>query len=146
MPVEEADPRLLEGGLHVDARGTLGYLGGFDMRRIQRVHWIRAHQANAVRGWVGHRREHKYFTVLHGVVLLAVVRPDQWECPARDLQVQRYVLCASKPQVLHVPPGYATGNADLTGGGILVVFSSGKFEDSKADDFRFPVDYWSIIG
>ena len=82
--------------------------------------------------------------VLQGAVLVAVIKPDEWRTPAKDLPVQRYVLSATKPQVLQVPPGYCTANMDLTGDALLLICSSGRIEDAKADDFRFPADYWRI--
>ena len=60
------------------------------------------------RGWVGHQREHKWFTGVAGEVLIAVVKPDDWQSPSADLPVARYVLSAIRPQVVHVPAGYAT--------------------------------------
>ena len=105
---------------------------------------IRA-QPNVPRGWVGHQREHKWFSVIRGEVLAAVVRPDEWSSPRRDLAVARFTLSAANPQVLHVPPGHATGSVQLTPEAILMIFSSGKIEDAREDDFRFPVDYWPIL-
>jgi hypothetical protein len=46
--------------------------------------------------------------------------------------------------VLHVPPGYATGSVNLSKETILMIFSSGRIEDAKSDDFRFPVEQWAI--
>ena len=51
-------------------------------------------------GWVGHQREHKWFTVVAGEVQVAVVKPDDWQSPRSDLPVARYVLSAASPQVL----------------------------------------------
>ncbi len=142
----ETSPRLIEGGLHVDARGAVGFVNDFDLKGVDRMYWVRAHRPNCPRGWVGHRREQKWFWVVAGTVLIAVVRPDQWDSPNRDLPVQPYVLCASKPQVLHVPPGYCTASMGLTGNAILLICSSGSIQNAKADDFRFPPDYWRILG
>jgi len=140
-------PCLIDGGLQVDVRGKVGFVNGFDLKHVDRLYWVRAHQPNCPRGWVGHRREQKWFWVLQGEMLLAVVRPDRWSTPARDLPVQCHVLSASKPQVLHVPPGYCTASVDLAGGAILLVCSSGRIEEAKTDrrdDFRFAPDYWKI--
>jgi dTDP-4-dehydrorhamnose 3,5-epimerase len=105
---------------------------------------VKPGQASVRRGWVGHRREHKWFTVVQGDVLLAVVQPDDWEQPSSDLPVARYRLSGDQPQVLHVPPGYATGWTHLEQNTVLMIFSSGKIEDAKSDDFRFPVDHWPV--
>jgi dTDP-4-dehydrorhamnose 3,5-epimerase-like enzyme len=138
-------PRLIEGGLYVDARGVVAHVNDFDFDGVDRFYTVRSHRPYEPRGWVGHRRDQKWFSAIQGTVLLAVVEPDDWESPARDLPVQRFVLSAVKPQVLHVPPGYATGSVALSADAILMIFSSGRIEDAKTDDYRFAVDTWCII-
>jgi dTDP-4-dehydrorhamnose 3,5-epimerase-like enzyme len=136
-------PRLIPGGQHVDARGTVSFVNGFDFKGVDRFYWVTA-AANVLRGWVGHRREQKWFAVVQGEVLIAVVRPDDWERPSPDLPVARYLLSASDPQILHVPPGHATGSVSLNQEAVLMIFSSGKITAAKADDFRFAADQWPI--
>ena len=137
-------PELIQGGRRADARGTVSFVNGFDFKGVDRFYWVTAGEANVLRGWAGHRREQKWFTVVQGEVLIAVVRPDDWERPSQDLPVTRFLLSAAHPQVLHVPPGHATGNVNLNQKAVLMIFSSGKIEDAKADDFRFAVDQWPI--
>jgi dTDP-4-dehydrorhamnose 3,5-epimerase-like enzyme len=144
MASEEPRPRLIEGGLHVDARGLVAHVNDFDLTGVERFYTIRSHRPYEPRGWVGHRRDQKWFSVVQGTVLIAVVEPDRWDEPSRALAVQRFVLSALKPQVLHVPAGYATGSVALSEDAILIVFSSGKIADAKTDDYRFPVDTWRI--
>ena len=138
------NPHLIQGGRHADERGSVSFVNGFDFKGVDRFYWIQAGHANVPRGWVGHQRDHKWFSVVRGEVLVAVVRPDQWQHPRRDLPVARYTLSAANPQVLHVPPGHATGSVNLNKQAVLLVFSSSKIEAAKSDDFRFPVDYWPI--
>jgi hypothetical protein len=47
--------------------------------------------------------------------------------------------------VLQVPPGYCTASVDLGGDAILLICSSGRIQDAKSDDFRFPSDYWKVV-
>ncbi len=145
MPLTEYRPQLIEGGVHVDSRGTISYVNGFNFDGVDRSYVIRPHSLHEYRGWVGHRREMKWFWVIQGTILVAVVRPDDWDLPASNLPVERFVLSAIKPQVLHVPAGYATASVNLSSDAILMVFSSGRMEDAKADDYRFPLDTWPII-
>jgi dTDP-4-dehydrorhamnose 3,5-epimerase-like enzyme len=140
----EMQPALIQGGRRVDARGSVSFVNGFDFKGVDRFYWIQAERAEVPRGWVGHLREHKWFSVICGKVIVAVVRPDEWQCPRRDLPVARYILSAANPQVLHVPPGYATCNVNLNPDAIVMIFSSGRIEDARNDDFRFPVEYWPI--
>lgn len=138
-------PRLIEGGLHVDVRGSVAFVNDFDFEGVDRFYVVRSHRSHEPRGWVGHRREQKRFFVVQGTSLIAVVRPDEWQSPASGLPVERFTLSAAKPQILCVPPGYATGSINLTADALLLVFSSGKIEDAQADDYRFPIDTWSIV-
>jgi dTDP-4-dehydrorhamnose 3,5-epimerase len=138
------NPHLIQGGRHVDERGSVSFVNGFDLQGVDRFYWIQAGQASVPRGWVGHQRDHKWFSAIRGEILLAVVRPDEWQCPRRDLPMARYALSAANPQVLHVPPGHATGIVNLNREAILMIFSSGRIEDAQSDDFRFPVEHWPI--
>ena len=119
-------------------------MNGFTFDGVDRFYWVQSAQVGMQRGWVGHQREHKWFTVVAGEVQVAVVKPDDWQSPSTDLPVARYVLSASRPQVLHVPAGHATGSISLTADAILMVFSSGTIADAPSDDFRFPVSQWPL--
>jgi dTDP-4-dehydrorhamnose 3,5-epimerase len=138
------NPDLINGGVHVDSRGTVSFVNDFDFKGVDRFYWIKAWETNSVRAWVGHRREQKWFTVVQGEVLLATVRPDDWARPCQNLPVTRYVLSATQPHVLHVPAGYATASVNLRQHSILMVFSSGRIEDARTDDFRFAENQWPI--
>lgn len=144
MTLDESNkkPQLIEGALHIDARGTVAFVNDFDFKGVDRFYTIKAHRSGESRGWVGHRREQKWFSVIHGTVLLAVVKPDDWESPSGHLPVDRFVLSSVIPQVLHVPRGYATRSIDLSQDAILIVFSSGRIEDAPTDDYRFPIGLW----
>jgi len=95
---------------------------------------------------MGHKRDHKWFTVVQGTVLVAVVKPDIWDSiPTSNLPVQRFVLSSAKPSVLSVPPGHATGSVTLSEDAILMVFSSGSIQQAKEDDYRFPLHIWPVF-
>ena len=144
MTHAQSGPRLIDGGLHTDDRGTVSFANDFDLAGVDRFYTIRFGRPNTPRGWLGHRRDVKWFTAVQGEVRVAVVEPDDWGSPASDLPVNRYTLSAGTPQVLHVPAGHATASAGLTDDAILLVFSSGRIEDAKSDDYRFPVDIWDL--
>lgn len=72
------NPHLISGGRHTDARGSVSFVNGFDFKGVDRFYWIQAGEPNLPRGWVGHQREHKWFSVLRGEVLLAVVALEDW--------------------------------------------------------------------
>lgn len=138
--------REMKGGLHVDMRGVVSYVNGFDFKGVERFYTIRAHRPYQARGWIGHRRENKWFAPLHGTMLIAVVVPDNWENPSPGLDVQRYVLSHLRPEILHVPPGHVTASVMLTPEALLGVFSSGKIKDAGDDDWRFDAMMWDVMG
>lgn len=137
-------PRIIDGGVHVDARGVISFVNDFQLAEVERMYAIRAHQAGQQRGWVGHQREQKWFWVVQGAVIVAAVKPDNWEFPKSNLTVERYFLSDCKTQVLHVPSGFATGSVGLTDHAITIVFSTGTIDHTDKDDYRFPVDTWPI--
>ncbi|MCU0615443.1 MAG: WxcM-like domain-containing protein [Desulfobacterales bacterium] len=138
------DIKYIKGGLHVDKRGVISFINDFDFKGVERFYTIRAHGFGKIRGWVGHRREHKWFTALSGSIIIAVVRPDGWETPSHNLEVKQFVLSSIAPGVLHVPPGHATASVMLSTDAHLGIFSSGKYEDAANDDYRFDVNMWKV--
>ena len=139
-------PRLLAGGLNVDDRGTVRHVNAFDFDGVKRFYIVENHQAGLVRAWHGHRREAKYVTVLTGAALVAAVAIDDWEHPALDMPVERFVLSASNPTVLFIPPGHANGFMSLTADARLAFFSTATLEESRADDVRFSARTWNPWG
>jgi len=75
---------------------------------------------------------------------VGAVKIDDWTAPSPDLQVQRFVLSAQKPQVIYIPPGYANGFMSLSLDLKLIFFSTSTLEESTGDDVRFPARYWNI--
>ncbi len=140
----DSKPHSIDGGLYVDNRGTVSFVNNFDFKGVDRFYTIRGHRPNEPRGWIGHRREQKWFHVIHGTVRIAVVKPDNWDLPTKNLPVEYFLLSATKPQLLYIPMAYATGCNFLSVDSILLIFSSGKIESAKIDEYRFPVNMWEI--
>jgi dTDP-4-dehydrorhamnose 3,5-epimerase-like enzyme len=135
-------PRLIEGGLAVDDRGSVSFVNGFDFAGVRRFYAITNHRQGFVRAWHAHRREAKYVMVVAGAAIVAAVAIDDWEHPSKAAQVHRFVLSADRPAVLYIPPGHANGFMSLTGDAKLVFFSTATVEDSREDDVRFDARYW----
>lgn len=144
MSDDQRVPHIIDGGLHVDARGTVTFVNDFDFKGVDRFYTIRGHRSHEPRGWRGHRIEHKWFTVVQGTILLSVVKPDDWRLPASNLPVERFVMSGVKPEILSVSAGHATASMALSDGAILIVFSSGQIKDAKMDDYLFPLDTWQV--
>jgi dTDP-4-dehydrorhamnose 3,5-epimerase len=137
-------PILMSGGLSTDDRGEVGFVNDFHFHGVQRFYTVSNHRAGFVRAWHAHRREAKYVTAVRGAAVVGAVRVDDWESPARDLPVDRFVLSAGKPAVLYIPAGYANGFMSLTPGLKLMFFSTATLEESLNDDVRYDSHYWDI--
>lgn len=145
MTISDDKPRLIPGGLHTDERGTVAFVNDFDFAGVRRFYMIRPARPGEVRGWIGHRREHKWFMCIQGRIVIAVVKPDRWDKPSHDLPVCRYELSANQPAVLHVPAGHATASMAVNEGAILLVYSSDRLEVAPGDDHRFAPETWMLV-
>ena len=128
---------LIHGGTYADARGLLRFCNDFDMLAVRRFYTIVNSVEQPVRGWVGHRRETKWFFPLKGKTTIAFEPMDcsRAETPRRR---EELVLDADKPNVLKVEPGNwfcikQNGNAEV------MVFSDCKVGEYENDDFRRPL-------
>jgi dTDP-4-dehydrorhamnose 3,5-epimerase-like enzyme len=137
-------PGIIEGGLYVDNRGSLAFFNEFTFSGVERFYIIRPEEPNAVRGWIGHQREQKWFTAAEGTIAVAVVRPNDWQSPDRNVPVSKFVLSADKPRILSVPPGHATAIIGISAKSALMVFSSGAMDQASSDTYRFPPNFWAI--
>jgi len=136
--------RLIEGGLAVDDRGSVGFVNGFDFAGVKRFYAVENHQAQFVRAWHAHRREGKYVYVASGAAVVGAVRIDEWEQPSKALKPARFVLSAKKPGVLWIPAGHANGFMTLTAETTVLFFSTSTLAESLGDDVRYPARYWDI--
>ena len=128
---------LISGGVHFDARGILRFCNDFDMSAVKRFYTIANSAECPVRGWIGHRRETKWFFPLKGKTIIAIEPMDcsRAETPRRR---EELVLDADKPSVLKVEPGNwfcikQDGNAEV------MVFSNCKVGEYENDDLRRPL-------
>jgi dTDP-4-dehydrorhamnose 3,5-epimerase len=137
-------PTLIEGGLAVDDRGSLGFVNDFGFPGVKRFYLVTNHAAGFVRAWHAHRREAKFVTVTRGAAVVGAVMVDDWESPSRDATVHRHVLSALKPSVLYIPSGYANGFMSLTQDATLMFFSTSTVEESRGDDVRYDWRHWDI--
>lgn len=136
-------PKLIRGGLAADDRGYLKFINDFQTSGFKRFYVVENHISNFVRAWHGHKQEAKAVVCLQGSAIVAVVEPDNWIEPSRDLEVSRYVLSGSSPSALFIPAGYANGFKTLTPDAMLLFFSTSTLEESMVDDFRFPARLWN---
>jgi dTDP-4-dehydrorhamnose 3,5-epimerase-like enzyme len=139
-----SEATLIKGGSAVDDRGAVGFVNDFDFQGVKRFYTVQNHRAGFVRAWHAHRHEAKYLTAVSGAALVAAVPIDNWDAPSKMAKVQRIVLSADQPAVLHIPAGYANGFMSLTTDAKLMIFSTSTLEESMDDDVRFDARYWDV--
>ena len=135
-------PLIIQGGIYDDNRGRLSYVNEFNFDDVKRFYTISNKSKDVVRAWQGHKIENKYLHVTSGSFVICIVKIDNWKNPAKDLPVEKFILSASKSQILNISAGYATGIKALDENSKLMVFSSNTTEDSSHDEYRFDADMW----
>lgn len=135
-------PQLIEGGVAVDDRGQIIFANGFNFDGVKRFYIVENFSTGTVRAWHGHLKEAKYVLAVSGSAIVAVVEMDNSYQPNPSNDVQRFILSARKPNILHIPAGYANGFRALEQGTKLIFFSTASIEESQDDDYRFGVNYW----
>ena len=130
------------GGLATDDRGSLRFINDLLLDSFKRFYLVKNHSKGFVRAWHGHKHESKAVIVLSGAAVVAAVKIVDWDSPALDSNVERFVLSGSKFGALHIPAGYANGFMTLTDDAILMFLSSSTLEESAGDDYRYPARHW----
>ena len=128
---------IIEGGMHIDARGALRFCNDFDMSAVRRFYTISNSLECPIRGWIGHRRETKWFFPLKGTTTITVEPMDGEALAAKDVEVAKetFVLDSGRPSVLTVRPGNWFC-IEQHGGAEVMVFSDCKVGEYENDDFR----------
>lgn len=130
---------IILGDSHADARGVLRFCNDFDMAAVKRFYTIANSEGQPVRGWIGHRRETKWFFPLKGTTEIVVEPMEDLNAEAqRRGEAERFVLKAEEPKVLEVLPGnwFYIEQHD---GAEVMVFSDCKVGEFENDDFRRPL-------
>ena len=137
-------PVLTEGISHHDPRGSLISYNDFDMRDVKRLYTIHPSSTEIVRAWQAHQYEEKWFVCLDGAFEVKVVKIDNFMEPSVDLPIYNFLLEAKRPQVLHIPGGYANGFKAISENSRLLVYSNFTVAESTSDDYRYPTDKWNL--
>ncbi len=132
-------PELIQGGSHADSRGALRFCNDFDMSMVRRFYTIANSVAQPVRGWIGHRKETKWFFPMRGKTEIVVEAMGDFNAEEQSgREAERFVLKAEEPKVLKVPSGNwfsikQDGNSEI------MVFSNCKVGEFEDDDLRRPL-------
>jgi len=128
---------------HIDHRGKLTFINDFDLKNIKRYYLIYQNEKNMIRAWQGHRDESKYFHIIEGSFKIVLLNPENWYNISSDLKPRIFILNASKPKLLIVPPGYINGIKALENDSLLLVFSDKSLDESRKDDYRWELNYFN---
>ena len=134
---------LIQGSNFSDERGGLNFFNAFEMSEILRMYEISPCDTDYIRGWQAHKNEKKWFYCNSGTFIVNLIEVDNFEAPSEELIAKRFVLEATRPCVLEISGGYATGFRAKEVNSKLIVFSNFSLEASKNDDFRYSTDTWS---
>ena len=130
-------PQVITGGKHADARGSLRFCNDFDMSAVRRFYTISNSPEQPVRGWIGHKKENKWFFPVRGETTIVVSPMDESTNLTRYSRLH-YTLHAETPAVLRVPCGnwFYIEQHD---GAEVMVFSDCKVGEYENDDLRRPL-------
>ena len=137
--------KIIEGNIFIDDRGEVSFVNDFGsdhLAQIKRFYMVSNHKKDFIRAWHGHKEEGKYVLCLKGSAWIRYVKIDNWEQPAKNLEVKQVFLSDKKPSILYIPGGYVNGFMSLTDDMKLMFFSTSSLQESLKDDFRFSYDYW----
>jgi len=134
--------QLIKGGIAIDDRGSLNYANDFNFYGIKRFYQVQNFSTSTIRAFHGHLKEAKFIYVAKGSAIVAAVKLDNVESPSKHQKVERFILSDRNPQILFIPPKHANGFRPLEDDTRILFFSTSSLEESKGDDYRFPIDYW----
>ncbi|APQ18501.1 hypothetical protein [Maribacter hydrothermalis] len=136
---------IYEGLKHTDERGSIKFFNTLNMKEIVRMYEINPASTSLVRAWQGHKFEKKWFYCSEGSFVINLLKIDDFNNPSSLLVPEKIVLDSSNPVVLEISGGYATGIQAINKNSKLMVYSDFSLDQSKNDDYRFPVDQWDFI-
>ncbi|MER3318199.1 MAG: hypothetical protein RIB79_07895 [Allomuricauda sp.] len=113
------------------------------MSEIVRFYEISPANQDIIRAWQGHQHEKKWFYCLSGSFVINIIEINDFNRPLEDLTPIRVELDSSNPKILAIPGGFVTGIKATSKNARLQVFSNAALDESKNDDFRFPLNQWS---
>jgi len=133
---------VIQGDIFTDHRGKICSLNNFRFGDVQRFYFIHHPDKSIVRGWHGHQFEKKWFYCVKGSFTLAFVKPDNWENPSNDLNVEFFNLSENNSKIVCVPEGYANCVKAGENDAILLVFSEKTLPEAYGDSWRYDCNLW----
>ena len=139
-------PKIIQGGIFSDHRGTITYVNDFDFKTIERFYTISNSEENPIRAWHGHKLDAKKFYCISGSFKIHFVKIDDWKNPSKDLAIETIIASVSDSKIIHIPAGYANAIESLEKDSKLISFSTLPLSKVSEDDVRYDLNYWKING
>jgi dTDP-4-dehydrorhamnose 3,5-epimerase len=136
--------QLITGNTYTDPRGTIRFVNDFSFEGVKRFYIITHPDTSVIRAWQGHQEETKYFYVVKGSFLINWIKIDNWDKPSQNLKINKQIISDQRSEILKVEAGHANGFKALEPDSTIIIYSDFTLKQSKADDYRFPADYWKI--
>ncbi len=137
-------PKLITGTDFADERGRIRFFNEWQLDNIVRLYEIEPADTESIRAWQGHKIENKWFHCTAGAFTINLIQLLDWDQPQKEVNRYTYTLRQDTPEVLWVRAGMASGIKARIPGSRLMVFSDLGLEQSKADDYRFPLEQWTF--
>jgi dTDP-4-dehydrorhamnose 3,5-epimerase len=134
--------KVIQGEIFTDHRGKICSLNDFRFGEVQRFYFIHHPDKAVVRGWHGHQREKKWFYCVQGSFTVALVKPDSWENPSKNLNAEIIQLTEGDSKIICVPEGYANCIKAGVDDAVLMVFSGKTLPEAYADSWRYDSSLW----
>jgi len=134
--------KVIQGEIFIDHRGQINSLNDFRFGEVQRIYFIHQADKQIIRGWHGHKFEKKWFYCVKGSFTLALVKPDNWENPSKDLPAELFHLTEKESKIVCVPEGYANCIKAGENNSVLMVFSGKTLPEAYSDSWRYDSNLW----
>ncbi len=133
---------VVQGEIFEDYRGRLSSMNSFDFEGVERFYVVHHPDREVVRGWHGHKTERKWFYCVKGSFTIALVEPDNWDAPSKELSAEIFQLSEDDSKIICVPAGYANcikaGEDDSS----LLIYSDKRIPEAYADSWRYDSSLW----
>lgn len=133
---------IITGDIFEDQRGQVKYINNFDLKEVKRIYSITPADVKKIRAWQGHELEKKWFLVTKGSFEFKFIKVENWKKPELNLKKTTIILSENDSKVIELPGGYVNGFKALKKNSTVMIFSNFNLEESKNDDYRFPIEYW----
>ena len=111
--INKMKPKIVQGNVHSDYRGSLFYNNDFDAIKVKRIYVIENIDTKFVRGWQGHKIEQRWFSAIQGSFKIKLIEIDDWKNPTKTLSSHVFELNSKKLNILQVPSGFVSNIRSL---------------------------------